>query len=224
MDAQVSTPGSRDVVRVAQLTVAAAVATVADCVSAGIVLGDATVDVLDHVASDRRATASHLRQVSCGHGPTLDAVRGGESVYCGDLGADPRWPDWSATAQRDGLVAVLVLPLSTGRVTLGHLTLYAEVVQAFPIHDTPRTLSFVEHAAAALNAATDVDRRDRAMGRLTTVWQAQGMIMERFGVTPARAFAALERASHRRGVMPHRLAEDVVAVGVDVLARDADLV
>nr|WP_256435441.1 ANTAR domain-containing protein [Aeromicrobium sp. CFBP 8757] len=62
------------------------------------------------------------------------------------------------------------------------------------------------------------------MERQTTVWQAQGMIMQRFGVTPARAFAALERASHRRGVMPHRLAEDVLAAGVDVLARDADLV
>ena len=49
--------------------------------------------------------------------------------------------------------------------------------------------------------------------------------MERFGVTPARAFAVLERASHRRGVMPYRLAEVVVTRGVDdALAHDADLV
>jgi hypothetical protein len=223
VDDQVSTPGPRDVVRVAQVTVAAAVETVADCVSAGLVLGD---DALaEHVGSDHRAIASHLRQVTGGHGPTIDAVRGAESVYCGDLGADPRWPAWSAAAQRDGFAAVVVLPLATGRVTLGHLTLYAEVAQAFPIHDTSRTLSFVEHAAVVLNAATGVDRRDRTMDRLTTVGQAQGMIMERFGVSPARAFSMLERASHRRGVMPHRLAEDIVARGVDdVLAHDADLV
>ncbi len=225
MDDQISARDSRDVMRAAQETVAAAVATIADCVSASVTLCDAADAMADHVGSDDRATAAHLRQVALGHGPTIDAVRSGDSVYSGDLPSDPRWPAWALGARRDGITAVLVLPLTVGRTVLGHLTLYAEVGEAFPIDDTRRTLSFVGNAAVALNAATGVDRRDRSIERLTTLGHAQGMIMERFGVTAARAFAVVERASHRRGVMPYRLAEDVVVHGIDdALAHDTDLV
>jgi len=66
-----------------------------------------------------------------GRGPTGTAIRTGKACGCGNMLTDPAFTPWRAEALKQGYASSLVLPLNTGGVILGALTIYSGKTDAF---------------------------------------------------------------------------------------------
>jgi diguanylate cyclase (GGDEF)-like protein len=77
-------------------------------------------------ASDAAALCYEKLQSELGEGPCLVTFETGDAVAIPDLGADERFPRFSARAHADGLRAVFTFPLRHGDSRLGALDLYRD--------------------------------------------------------------------------------------------------
>ncbi len=66
-----------------------------------------------------------------GQGPTGRAIRSGQPSLCRDMHTDPSFKPWYAEAIKRGYKSSLVLPLLSGGLAFGALTLYSEVIDPF---------------------------------------------------------------------------------------------
>ena len=69
---------------------------------------------------------------------------------------------------------------------------------------------YAMHAAVALDAARLVEGLQRAVRSRHLIGMAQGMIMQRYGIDMARAFAVLQRWSSHRNLPLREVAEAIV--------------
>ena len=102
----------------------------------------------------------------------------------------------------------VVLFETTG--TRGVLNLYSQRSGAF---DDTAVLTdlFARHSATALAYAAEYDDRDTAGAERRAVGQALGIVMERYELSEAAAFALLERTAEHRAVGVRLVAEELVA-------------
>ncbi|WP_265522390.1 GAF and ANTAR domain-containing protein [Oerskovia flava] len=193
--------------RIAQL----AVAMVDGCDSAGIsmVVRGGRIETPAH--SDDVAVRGDELQYALDEGPCLDAIRETEVVYTADLALDERWPRWShAVLGELGVRSMLCIQLYTTDAKHGALNLYAQQPNAFPADIIPLATTFAAVAAAALDAARTEDQLQTAVHTRTLIGQAQGIIMERYRVSPAQAFAVLSRVSQDSNVRLQEVARQIV--------------
>ena len=99
------------------------VVTLEACEFAGAFLleGD---EVTSRVCTDPIVTEIDALQLRTGEGPCLDAIANKLTFYAGELGTDPRWPNFGPEAAAMGMRSLLALPMATDG-TLGALNLYA---------------------------------------------------------------------------------------------------
>ena len=134
----------------------------------------------------------------------------GEVLLLRDLGTDPEAPAWRAVAARLGFRSALLLglpALSGGDATL---TLYARTSDAFATHPLPATTRVVGLAGWALR---EVERRlnlEEALHTRGLIGQAQGVLMERYGLTSDQAMAFLRRESQHTHLPVRDLATALV--------------
>lgn len=194
---------------------AAALSIVEGCDHAGISLvtrrgGIETVAPTDDVAS----RADEL-QYGVGEGPNLQSIAEHETVYAEDLLTEGRWPQWSkAVADELGLRSVLALQLFVGTRTMGSLNLYSRTPAAFPADRRTTALSLAALVAVAVAAAHEQDALESALVSRTVIGQAEGMLMQRLGITADQSFAALVRMSQARNLKLHLVAAEIVESGV----------
>jgi len=144
-------------------------------------------------------------------GPCYDALRTHETVCSRDLAVDERWPRWGPlVAAEVGAVSIVSFRLFTTEDTLGALNLYARKVDAFDEDDVYDGYALAAHVAVALAASENVEHLETAIVNRTVIGRAEGILMERFDITPAQAFAVLRRVSQRRNVRLHRVASELV--------------
>jgi AmiR/NasT family two-component response regulator len=62
----------------------------------------------------------------------------------------------------------------------------------------------------ALADAQNVTHLETAINLRTVIGRAEGILMERFDLSPAQAFAALRRVSQARNIKLNRVAADLV--------------
>jgi AmiR/NasT family two-component response regulator len=62
----------------------------------------------------------------------------------------------------------------------------------------------------ALAASQNVANLEMAIASRTVIGQAEGILMERFGIAADQAFAALRRVSQHRNVKLNQVAEELV--------------
>lgn len=165
-------------------------------------------------ASDGVARRADLLQHELGEGPCLDAVRTRVDVQSEDLEHEARWPGWCVGAVDElGLRATLSLPLSDDHRTYGSLDLYSGHARTW----SPRAVETAEvlatHLALALADGLQIEHRGRAMLARTIIGQAQGIVMERYGVSEAAAYATLLRISQQDHVKLGTVAADLVRTG-----------
>ncbi|GAA2078671.1 GAF and ANTAR domain-containing protein [Aeromicrobium halocynthiae] len=201
----------------------AAAATVEDSVRELVVfLGEALGS--EHVSLTRTAR-SRLRpvartselvgradelQVTTGEGPGFDLTPGNVAPMVVDLGGDPRWPEWGPAVAALGLTGVLWVPLQAGGRRIGTLTVYAVGPEGFGTDELDAAQRLAPQAAATLRAAREVEGLTLALDSRTLVGQAQGILMERFGVDDAQAFAFLRRYSQDHNVKLTEVARGIV--------------
>lgn len=168
-------------------------------------------EITTTASTDPAARLGDRLQYELGEGPCLDAVRDEEVVHSTDVGEDPRWPRWApAVAERIGVRSMLCLQLYTSETKHGALNLYSTEKDAFTPVDVSLAVSFAAVAAAALQAAQTEEQLTSAVVSRTVIGQAQGMLMERFGLSAENAFAVLSRLSQESNIKLLAVAEEIV--------------
>jgi GAF domain-containing protein len=147
-------------------------------------------------------------------GPCFDALRHQEVVIARDLATDARWPRWGPrVAQEIGVRSIVSYRLFTTVDTLGAMNLYSLRTDAFDTEDVYNGEALAAHVAVALADAQNITNMQTALIFRTDIGRAEGILMERFGVTPGQAFAVLRRVSQDRNVKLNKVADELVRTG-----------
>ncbi len=144
-------------------------------------------------------------------GPCYEAAVDSVHVVAPNLSADQRFRRYAEVAVAAGIRAQAGLRLfETPRGAQGALNLYSRDVGAF--QDLSRLGDlFTQHAATALAYAQEIHDLQEAVRTRRTIGQALGIVMERYQLTDARAFAFLTRLSQHRNVKLRLVAQEIVA-------------
>jgi transcriptional regulator with GAF, ATPase, and Fis domain len=150
-------------------------------------------------------------QFTLKEGPCFDAIWTGDTVLSTDLANDPRWPQWGPKVVAElGVASMLSYRLFTTTETLGALNLYSRRLDAFDAFDINSGLYLAAHLAVAFAEARTAEHLNTAIINRTAIGQAEGILMERFDLVPAQAFAVLTRISQQRNVRLHLVAAELV--------------
>ena len=162
------------------------------------------------------ATADEARQVdelqyTLREGPCVDAATGAEWHRSSAVRHDPRWTRWGPQAADIGVGSMLSVQLATDE-PLGALNMYARREGRFEDHDeVDFALLYGTHVAIALTAAREADGLRSAMATRHAIGIAQGMLMERYGLSVEASFNLLRRYSSNHNVKLTDIAADIVA-------------
>jgi len=150
-------------------------------------------------------------QFSLKEGPCFDAIWTGDTVHSPDLADDRRWKTWGPRAVADmGVASMLSYRLFTSDETVGALNLYSRSRDAFDSDDINNGFYLAAHLAVAIAGAETTEQLNAAIVNRTAIGQAEGILMERFSLQPAQAFAVLTRISQHSNVRLHLVASELV--------------
>lgn len=187
-----------------------AVALVQACDHAGVtVLTPAFAETV--AASDDVVRRGEVWQHELSEGPGLESVRGRTTVVSQDLRTDPRWRAWGPRAADGlGVRSSMSVPLNLDSDLVESLTLYADRVHVWDDERQALATTLARQLGLAAADARLLDDRERALVSRTGLGQAQGIVMERFGMSAAEAYDHLERLSRSNHLDPVHLAEHIV--------------
>lgn len=196
------------------------VALVGGCDHAGVtILTSAFMETV--AASDDLVRRGDGWQYELNEGPGLDSVRGRTTVVSQDLRVDPRWRAWGPrVASGLGVRSTLSVLLETRGAPVGSLTLYADRVDAWGDEQQAQTRILAAQLALAVFDARMLDERERELVSRTGIAQAQGIVMERLGVSAGQAADYLDRLSRETHVRVLHLAERIVETRELPLLKD----
>ena len=157
------------------------------------------VDVTDPAGSTAGADADGLLEP--GQAP---------AVMTSDLSRDDRYPAYGAVAVSAGVRAQVAVVLFDTALARGVLNLYSHRSGAF---DDTAVLTdlFAHHSATALAYAADYHDRETTVAERRAVGQALGIVMGRYKLSEAKAFALLQRTAESRAVSVRLVAQELVA-------------
>ena len=123
---------------------------------------------------------------------------------------DDRYPAYGAVAVRAGVRAQVAVVLFETDRSRGVLNLYSQRSGAF---DDTAVLTdlFAHHSATALAYAAEYDDRETTVAERRAVGQALGIMMERYQLSEAKAYALLQRTAEHRAVSVRLVAQELVA-------------
>jgi anti-anti-sigma regulatory factor len=167
-------------------------------------------------ASDQTILAMDAEQYVAGEGPCVDASIKGRRFHARSLDDEGRWPTFTPKARALGIQAILSSPLMAHSHSVGALNIYSLQPWAFDDDDQNLAMRFATEVSAILtDAGVDVsdDRRsERFQASLRSrevIAQAQGVIMERDGLTEEEAYRVLRLHSQRTNISLRAWAEEV---------------
>jgi anti-anti-sigma factor len=209
-------PTPQDVVDAAlRLVTALAQATIrgADGVSVSLTRDDRVVTV---AASDDTIAQMDRDQYATGQGPCLAAATEGHWFHVESLGAEDRWPEFTARARQDGIASILSTPLMVADRPVGALNIYSGSERAFGPHEQELAGLFATQASDVLAGADGpteaTARRLRdALEMREVIAQAQGVLMAREGVSAEVAYGVLRQSSRRADLLVRHQAAAIVA-------------
>ena len=166
-------------------------------------------------ASDPMVRRGDELQYELGEGPCLQSLQQEESVHSADLATEERWPAWSKRVVDELEVrSMLCLQLFVTHDAIGALNIYSRDVDAFDQHDKTTALALAAHIAVALSSANEIENLEAAIVNRTVIGQAEGMLMQRYEMSPAAAFSVLARVSQHQNKRLHEVARELVQHGI----------
>ncbi len=187
-----------------------AVETVDGCHYAGVTERVGRRDVTTLASTSDVVEKADALQYELDEGPCLDAIRREDTYVSNDLGSDRRWPNWGPKTAELGLHGVLTVRLAWARGTVGALNLYSRDREAFDGHDVDVAHVFARHATIALSTVEELEGLRSAMQSRHSIGLAQGILMERYGLSADGAFDVLRRYSRESNVKLRDVAAGVV--------------
>lgn len=180
------------------------------CDEGGIMLLHGRNKVETAYVSDPKVAAADKLQMELNEGPCLRAMWDHDVFIIKDLATDSRWPAWGPKAAALGMSSMLAIRLFTPRRTVGALNLYAIQAGAFDDDDLDVADIFGRHASIALASAHEGEGLRDAIGARHMIGQAQGILMERYGLDSERSFMLLRRYSQHHNLKLRDVARMVV--------------
>jgi GAF domain-containing protein len=167
-------------------------------------------EVAGRAWTDEVAERLDALQARLGQGPAVEVIHGPLTIVVPDLTHDQRWPRYVPQAVQLGVAAQLSARLQFDQTaTLGSLNLYATAEPVFDDEAESLAEVFAAQAAVAIGGASVVTNLTDAMESRKIIGQATGILMERFRIDEAHAFAYLRRESSHRNVKLRDVAEEL---------------
>ena len=203
-----TSPGGRPVDEVLTGIVGSATQLISGVDSASITMQQGR-RVYTAAGTDELVRQADSLQYELDEGPCLDAIRGAADCLAVDIAHDERWPVYGPRAAALGITGQLGVQLLRTAHTTASLNLYARTPS---IGDETAALArlFVPVAALALDRSLVESQLSAALASRTTIGQAVGIVMERYGMTEERAFAYLSRLSQSSNLKLRDVATDLV--------------
>ena len=165
-------------------------------------------------------------QYRTGQGPCLDAATVGQRFQIATLTAETRWPEFVPLARARGIESILSTPLVAGDRPIGALNVYSRTRDAFAAHEREWADGFASGAAELAMRAepgdlgTDAAAREardlhEALMSRQTIALAQGVVMQRDGLSATAAHAQLRNVSRQTSRPMRAVAEDLVGPPVE---------
>ena len=168
-------------------------------------------DRLETVAAlrsrDRRTRPSPTRP---GEGPCLQAARTEETYLIRDTRVEPRWPAWAGRAATTGIRSVLSVQLAGPSHLHAAMNLYSKIVDAFDQDAVATARIYATHAGNAIAATNEIDQLRAALQSRHTIGVAQGVLMNRYGITEDKSFRFLSRLSQDSNIKLRDIATKVI--------------
>lgn len=163
-------------------------------------------------STDELASRADALQYETGEGPCLDAADDDASwLRSGDVGADERWPAWGPRAAEAGVGSLLSVRLLGNGGPQGALNVYSRRTGQFTDRDLiDQVLIYAVHATHALAAAQQSEGLTTALTSRHLIGMAQGILMERYGLSQAQSFALLRRLSTTSNTKLRDIAAEIV--------------
>ena len=181
-----------------------------DCQHASVMMRHCAGRIETAAYTDDTALRADQLQIVYGQGPCLTALDAGAAHRIDDTAIDPRWNTWGVMVAGIGIRSVLTVPLAGGDgQTIGSLNLYANRTCAFDVEDEAIAHILATHATIALEKVRLESRIRTAIDGRTAIGQAQGIVMERYGVTDEQAYSLLNGYSQQRNVKLRLIADEV---------------
>lgn len=149
-------------------------------------------------------------QHDLGEGPCLSAALTDETYLIRDTRTDDRWPRWSAKAAELGILTVLSVQLTGPAPLHAAMNLYSMKLDAYDDDAIIAAQIYAAHAGTAISAARKQEHLETAMQSRHLIGVAQGLLMQRYGITEAAAFQVLSRQSQEGNVKLREVARRVV--------------
>jgi hypothetical protein len=142
------------------------------CDDVGVLLDADGDEVAPAAATGSAVRQAELMEVEARQGPGLQAVLQRQPVISDELRFDSRWRFWAPQAADLGFRSVLSLRLADV-LALGQ--------------------AFATHASIAIAIARERDQLLQAVDSRGVVGQAQGLLMQQYGISADQAFTVLKR-------------------------------
>jgi anti-anti-sigma factor len=180
-------------------------------------------------ATDRTILSMDADQYSSGEGPCVQASAEGHWFHAESLDTETRWPTFTPLAQALGINAILSSPLLVQDRPVGALNIYSRMPGSFSHRDQELAAAFATETSTILSEAdthmTEDHLATRFQGALRArevIAQAQGVLMERDGLTDHDAYGVLRRFSLANGRPLQERAERIVSSTRRVRTESAD--
>lgn len=184
-----------------------------NCVGASVTLVRADGGAETTATSSELVEEADDLQYAYDEGPCLRAAEQGGLYLIQNTGTDPRWPRWGPAVSQLGLRSVLSIHLFTDHRVLGALNLYYESKDDFSDDEIEVAKVVAAHASVALAKVRSERDLWRAIDARHMIGQAQGMLMERFKLSPEKSFAVLRRYSQQHNIKLHEVAGTLIRTG-----------
>jgi hypothetical protein len=147
-------------------------------------------------------------QYDLGEGPCLDAVWTDGVFVVPDLRGDGRWPRWAPAAAELGVGSSVSVHLFTDNA-LGSLNMYSLHPRDYTHTDLEAAKVIGAHASVVLAYARTEQNLWQAIDTRNLIGQAQGILMQKYGLTAEQAFAVLRRYSQQHNLKLAVIAEQL---------------
>jgi GAF domain-containing protein len=138
--------------------------------------------------------ADHL-QYDLGEGPCIDAALDSKALHSPSLRHDDRWPRWGPAAADLGFNSIISAEIHGAGQRIGAINLYGMEQAGFTLDDIDVARLFAAQAGATLWRQRNEASLLQALDTRTMIGQAQGILMERYGLSADEAFSVLRRYS-----------------------------
>ncbi len=161
-------------------------------------------------ATDPSVVDADRLQYELREGPCVDAALTSKSLKSLNLAEDPRWPTWGPQVSALGFHSVLSSEIHGRGRRMGALNLYGATDAAFDDKDFEIARMFAAQAALVLGYVLHETELMHALETRSVIGQAQGILMQRFKISSATAFALLRRHSMDTNTRVRDLADHII--------------